>query len=162
MRSCIHKDYIFVDTLLVVGGTCGILFFFFPLFSSLITPRDRWWRLHRWALNTQRPRFPTGDSPGLSKALDVVVVLSCEKRALLDVLKMLGASWLAGFALTKLRILNLTSSCTKVAGVNEISILRSSSGKHVILALSLLIANWNESKGYVWLFLNVQLTEILE
>lgn len=91
--------------------------------------------------STQRPRFPTGDSPGLSKALDVVVVLSCEKRALLDVLKMLGASWLAGFALTKLRILNLTSSCTKVAGVNEISILRSLSGKHVILALSLLIAN---------------------
>ena len=91
--------------------------------------------------STQRPRFPTGDSPGLSKALDVVVVLSCEKRALLDVLKMLGASWLAGFALTKLRILNLTSSCTKVAGVNEISILRSSSGKHVIRALSLLIAN---------------------
>ena len=72
---------------------------------------------------------------------DVVVVLSCEKRALLDVLKMLGAGWLAGFALTKLRILNLTSSCTKVAGVNEISTLRSSSGKHVILALSLLIAN---------------------
>ena len=54
---------------------------------------------------------------------------------------MLGASWLAGFALTKLRILNLTSSCTKVAGVNEISTLRLSSGKHVILALSLLIAN---------------------
>ncbi|XP_022803242.1 biotin--protein ligase-like [Stylophora pistillata] len=39
---------------------------------------------------------------------------------------MLGAGWLVGFALTKLRILNLTSSCTKVAGANEISIFRSS------------------------------------